>query len=211
MIKYLCMVALGGHVLGHPQDFLSAIGGLLGGAGGGRSLDSQQGLLQAANGLRNAILGNPALQSRILKNDLNPCDGVAPNYCGCTDGSTFNFGLEYNNNPCSGGGVPDLCYCPNGNTFKPENVVNNAVDKFGIPNCGRSQGRPKEPDFCTCEDGSTFELVNVEIVQSGRQPGQSGQRCGGGLPRSCTCPGGREITRNEFISRVIPAIQDVLG
>ena len=26
-----------------------------------------------------------------------------------------------------------------GNTFKPENVVNNAVDKFGIPNCGRNQ------------------------------------------------------------------------
>ena len=26
-----------------------------------------------------------------------------------------------------------------GNTFKPENVVNNAVDKFGIPNCGRNE------------------------------------------------------------------------
>ena len=97
-----------------------------------------------------------------------------------------------------------------GNTFKPENVVNNAVDKFGIPNCGRNQGRPQEPEFCTCEDGSTFELVAVQIVQvnhfrshychltssiqSGGQPSQS-QRCGGGLPRSCTCPGGREITR----------------
>lgn len=98
-----------------------------------------------------------------------------------------------------------------GNTFKPENVVNNAVDKFGIPNCGKNQGRPQEPEFCTCEDGSTFELVAVQIVQvnhfrshscpltsslqSGRQPSRSGQRCGGGLPRSCTCPGGREITR----------------
>ncbi len=26
-----------------------------------------------------------------------------------------------------------------GNTFKPENVVNNAVEKFGIPNCGTNQ------------------------------------------------------------------------
>ena len=26
-----------------------------------------------------------------------------------------------------------------GNSFKPKNVVNSAVDKFGIPNCGRDQ------------------------------------------------------------------------
>ena len=26
-----------------------------------------------------------------------------------------------------------------GNSFKPETVVNSAVDKFGIPNCGRDQ------------------------------------------------------------------------
>ena len=123
MIKYLCLVALGGLVSGHPQDFLSAIGGnktsltvdrvkpypdwyksawipkmiqqstlitihskvldlhldlghlispslsypiwgLLGGPGGG--LDSQQGLLNAASNLRNAILGNPVLQVRLL-------------------------------------------------------------------------------------------------------------------------------------------------
>ena len=73
-----------------------------------------------------------------------------------------------------------------GRTFKPESVVNNAVDKFGIPNCGRNQvcakkhfkildsklntfiyyqGRPQEPEFCTCEDGSTFDLVTVQIGQ----------------------------------------------
>merc|ERR1711936_295648 len=172
MTKFICLLALGGLVSAHPQDFLGAIGGLLGRAGGGRGIDSQQSLLSAATGLRNAILGNPALQSRILKNDLNPCDGVAPNYCQCTDGTRFSFGIEYNDNPCTGGGVPDQCYCPNGNTFK---------------------------------------LVNVEIVQSGQQPGRVGKRCGGGLPRSCTCPGGREITRNEFISRIIPAVQDILG
>ena len=26
-----------------------------------------------------------------------------------------------------------------GKTFQPENVVNNAVNKYGIPNCGRNQ------------------------------------------------------------------------
>merc|ERR1719480_209467 len=207
MIKYICLIALGGHVIGHPQDFLSAIGGLLGGAGGGRSLDSQQGLLNAASGLRNAILGNSALQTRILQNDLNPCNGAPPDYCSCTDGSRFSFSIEYNDNPCSRGGEPDLCHFPNGSTFKPENVVNNAVEKFGIPNCGTNQGRPREPDFCTCEDGSTFELVTVQIGQAG----QGAQRCGGGLPRSCTCPGGQEITRNNFISRIIPALQDILS
>ena len=116
MTKFICLLALGGLVSAraHPQDFLGAIGGLLGRAGGGRGIDSQQSLLSAATGLRNAILGNPALQSRILKNDLNPCDGVAPNYCQCTDGTRFSFGIEYNDNPCTGGGVPDQCYCPNG-------------------------------------------------------------------------------------------------
>ena len=38
-----------------------------------------------------------------------------------------------------------------GKTFKPENVVNNAVDKFGIPNCGRNQ---------VCVNTSSFSTRN---------------------------------------------------
>merc|ERR1712133_46752 len=124
------------------QDLGGLIGNILGGGGGGgRSLDSQQGLLGAVNNIRKAIQNSPVLQERILRNQGNPCDGVAPDYCQCTDGSTFQFSINYDNNPCTGGGVPDTCHCPNGKSFKPENVVFDAVERFGIPNCGRNQER----------------------------------------------------------------------
>merc|ERR1712029_1217470 len=185
------------------QDFGGLLRNILGGGG---NVDSQQGLLGAVNNIRKAIQNSPVLQERILRNK-NPCDGAAPDNCRCTDGSSFQFSINYDNNPCTGGGIPDICFCPNGKSFKPENVVFDALERFGIPNCGRNQA----PEFCTCQDGSTFDLVNVQIVQAGQAPTNIPQRCGGRIPSSCTCPDGRQITSNSVISRIIPAVQEILG
>merc|ERR1712002_622023 len=81
-----------------PQgDLLQGLSGLIGGAGG----------------LRN-IINNPVIQERILSNNLNPCDGVTPTTCQCTDGQIIPFSVEYRDNPCPTGSRPDLCTCPSG-------------------------------------------------------------------------------------------------
>jgi len=167
-----------------PQnDFLQGLSGLLGGAGG----------------LRN-IINNPVIQERILRNNLNPCNGVPPATCQCTNGQIIPFSIEYRDNPCSGGARPDQCTCPDGNNFQIRDLAENVIDKYNLPSCGRGV----EPSFCTCRDGSTFQPQTV-----------TGPPCGsrgfGGIPSSCTCPGGNTITTNDFISRALPAIQDLLG
>ena len=91
---------------GLPQD---PFGGIL------RGIQSQQGLIGAINNFRQAIVSNPELQKRILRNDLNPCGGEdAPTSCECTDGTLIPFSIEYENNPCPPGAFPDRCFCPNG-------------------------------------------------------------------------------------------------
>jgi len=179
-----------------PQGFLEALGDVIGGAArdGARTLGDGN----LINNIRNRIRNNPVLQERILQNRLNPCKGEAPQACRCTDGQSFQFSIEYDSNPCTGSNsTPDSCFCPDGSSFKPEEVAQDAADQFGIPTCGRDQ----RPDSCSCQDGSVFRLTDL----SGGRP------CGGGLPSSCTCPDGRVITANQVISRVIPAIQELLG
>eukprot|EP00092_Neocalanus_flemingeri_P034995 GFUD01038079.1.p1 GENE.GFUD01038079.1~~GFUD01038079.1.p1 ORF type:complete len:187 (-),score=49.54 GFUD01038079.1:77-637(-) len=165
------------------QDILQSLGGLFGGQGG----------------LRN-ILNNPVIQGRILNNNLNPCEGVPPTTCQCTNGEEIPFSIEYRDNPCSGSARPDQCTCPNGNTFDIKDLAGDVIDQYNLPNCGRGV----EPSFCTCRDGSTFS------PQSATGP-PCGGRGFGAIPSSCTCPGGNTITTNDFISRALPAIQDLLG
>merc|ERR1719357_2149012 len=109
--------------------------------------------------------------------------------------------LSNNLNPCNG--VPPTtcqCTCPDGNNFQIKDLAENVIDRYNLPNCGRGV----EPSFCTCRDGSTFQPQTV-----------TGPPCGGrglgGIPSSCTCPGGNTITTNDFISRALPALQDLLG
>ena len=182
-----------------PQGLLDAIGGVLGGAArdGARTLGGGE----LISNIRNRIRNNPVLRERILQNRLNPCDGEAPQSCQCTDGQQFELSLDYDTNPCTGpGSVPDRCFCRNGSSFKPQEVAQDAADQFGIPTCGRDQ----RPEFCSCNDGSTFSFTETGL-------GGGSRPCGGGLPQSCTCSDGRTITANQVISRVIPAIQDILG
>jgi hypothetical protein len=80
-LTLLCI--LSGALAAPQNDLLQSIGGLLGGAGG----------------LRN-ILNNPVIQGRILSNNLNPCDGVPPSTCQCTNGESIPFSIEYRDNPC---------------------------------------------------------------------------------------------------------------
>merc|ERR1712055_551132 len=167
-----------------PQnDFLQGLSGLIGGAGG----------------IRN-IINNPVIQERILNNNLNPCDGVPPTTCQCTDGQIIPFSIEYRSNPCSGSARPDQCTCPNGNSFNIQDLADNVLTQYNLPSCGRGG----EPTFCTCRDGSTFSPQSV-----------TGPPCGGaglgGIPSSCTCPSGNTIPANQFISRALPVIQDILG
>jgi len=187
----------------HPQDLFQAIASNLGGRlNGDRSINTQRGVLDFANSLRNTIQNNPVIQNRLLANDLNPCNGERPQYCQLRDGTTVQFNLNVADN----GDVPEFCVCPNGNRFKPESVVFSAIDKYEIPSCGK-----QEPKYCTCEDGTKFELVTVQLVKAGEKPVEVPQKCGGGLPRSCTCPDGKVIDRNQVIPRVVPLIQDLLG
>ena len=151
--------------------------------------------------IRNNIRTNPVLQERILGNRLNPCDGESPESCLCSDGQEFQFSLDYKSNPCTGAGaVPDLCTCPSGRTFTPQKVAEDAATQFGIPTCGEGQS----PVSCTCQDGATVSFDRAEIA-GGTRP------CGGRIPGSCTCQDGKVITANQVISRVIPAIQEILG
>jgi hypothetical protein len=180
-LTLLCIVS--GALAAPQNDLLQSIAGLIGGAGG-----------------LSSILNNPVIQGRILSNNLNPCDGVPPSTCQCTNGESIPFSIEYRDNPCSGSAHPDQCTCPNGNTFQIKDLADNVIDQYNLPNCGRGV----EPSFCTCRDGSTFQPQSV-----------SGPPCGGrglsGIPTSCTCPGGNTITTNDFISRALPAFQDLLG
>ena len=151
--------------------------------------------------IRNTIRNNPLLRQRILENRLNPCDGEAPKFCNCTDGQEFPFSIDYNSNPCNGSeSVPDLCTCPSGQTFKPKNVAEKAATEFGIPTCGEGQA----PVSCTCRDGEISSIDRAEIV-GGAGP------CGGRIPQSCTCQDGRVITATQVISKIIPALQEILG
>ena len=146
--------------------------------------------------IRNTIRNNPLLRQRILENRLNPCEGEAPKFCNCTDGQEFPFSIDYNSNPCNGSeSVPDLCTCPSGQTFKPKNLAEEAAREYGIPTCGEGQ----TPKFCTCQDKTIFNVAR------GVRP------CGGRLPVSCTCQDNTVITARQVISRITPAIQDILG
>ena len=181
-----------------PQfgDFLknirnNVVQGDTGGIGGGGFLAS----------LRDKVKNNPVLQERILQHRLNPCDGAAPQSCQCTDGQQFQFSLDYETNPCTGlNSVPDRCFCPNGDSFKPAEVAQEAADQFDIPTCGAE----RKPESCSCSDGSTFTFSLTGL-------GSGGRPCGGALPSSCTCQDGRVITARSVISRVIPALQELLG
>eukprot|EP00091_Calanus_sinicus_P020823 TRINITY_DN5909_c0_g1_i1.p1 TRINITY_DN5909_c0_g1~~TRINITY_DN5909_c0_g1_i1.p1 ORF type:complete len:173 (+),score=35.15 TRINITY_DN5909_c0_g1_i1:118-636(+) len=148
-----------------------------------------QGLL-GGEGLRD-ILKNPVIQKRILENNLNPCDGKPPTTCKCTNGQDI---------PCSGNARPDQCSCPNGKTFKITDLTENVINKYDLPNCGSGV----EPSFCSCRDGSTFNPKTV-----------TGPPCEGigfnAFPKGCTCPDGQVITTNDFISKALPAILDLLG
>ena len=162
---------------------------------GARSLDGG-GLGGILNNIRNNIRNNPLLQRRILGNRLNPCDGEAPKSCNCTNGQEFPFSIDYNSIPCTGVRAElDLCTCPRGQTFKPKNLAEVAAKEYGIPTCGEGQ----TPKFCTCQDKTIFNV------------GRGVRPCGGQLPVSCTCQNNTVITAREVISRVIPAIQDILG
>ena len=177
-----------------PQGLFDVLGGVLGevASEGARGLAAGR-----AGGFLENIRKNPLLQERILGNRLNPCEGESPDFCRCTDGQEFQFSIEYNSNPCTGAeAVPDLCTCPSGQTFRPEKVAKEAAAQFGIPTCGEGQ----RPQFCTCQDGTTLSEIG-----GGARP------CGGRLPQSCTCQDGRVITASQVISRIIPAIQDILG
>ena len=142
--------------------------------------------------IRNNIRNNPVLQRKILGNRLNPCDGEAPDSCRCTDSQEFPFPTDYNSIPCT---EVDFCTCPRGQTFKPKNLAEEAAREYGIPTCGEGQ----TPKFCTCQDKTIFNVAR------GVRP------CGGRLPVSCTCQNNTVITARQVISRVIPAIQDILG
>ena len=167
---------------------------------GARSLDGG-GVKGFLDNIRNNIRNNPLLQRRILGNRLNPCDGEAPKSCNCTNGQEFPFSINYYSIPCTGVRAElDICTCPRGQTFKPKNLAQKAATEFGIPTCGEGQ----TPESCTCRDGTTVS-VNRTAIAGGARP------CGGRLPRSCTCQDGKEITASQVISRVIPAIQDILG
>jgi len=150
-------------------------------------------------GVRN-ILQNPVIQERILKNNLNPCNGVPPTTCTCTSGQVIPFSIDYEENPCFGEARPDQCTCPNGASFTIQGLADNVINRYNLPSCGRGV----EPSFCTCRDNSVFDPKTV-----------NGPPCGsrgiGGVPRSCTCPDGTTIDANEFISKVVPAILDILG
>merc|ERR1711879_847718 len=164
------------------------------GVAGARSLGEGRagGLL---DNIRNNIRNNPLLQERILGNRLNPCEGESPDVCRCSDGQEFQFSIDYNSNPCTGAGaVPDLCTCPSGRTFRPQKVAQKAAAQFDIPTCGSGQ----VPASCTCQDGTSS-------IAGGARP------CDGRIPRSCTCPDGKVIRANEVISKIIPAIQEILG
>ena len=180
-LTLLCIIS--GALAAPQNDLLQSIGGLIGGAGGFRN-----------------ILNNPVIQGRILSNNLNPCDGVPPSTCQCTNGESIPFSIEYRDNPCSGSARPDQCTCPNGNTFQIKDLADNVINQYNLPSCGRGV----DPSFCTCRDGSTFQPQSV-----------TGPPCGGrglsAIPTSCTCPGGNTITTNDFISRALPALQDLLG
>ena len=160
--------------------------------------DSFQGLL-GGGGLAD-ILKNPVIQKRILENNLNPCDGKPPTTCRCTNGQSIPFSIDYKDNPCSGNARPDRCSCPNGKTFKIKDLTENVINKYDLPNCGSGV----EPSFCSCRDGSTFNPKTV-----------TGPPCEGigfsAFPKGCTCPDGQVITTNDFISKALPAILDLLG
>eukprot|EP00091_Calanus_sinicus_P019068 TRINITY_DN4619_c0_g1_i1.p1 TRINITY_DN4619_c0_g1~~TRINITY_DN4619_c0_g1_i1.p1 ORF type:complete len:235 (-),score=50.82 TRINITY_DN4619_c0_g1_i1:97-723(-) len=138
LMRIVCI--LSGALAAPQNDLLQSIGGLIGGAGG----------------IRN-ILNNPVIQGRILSNNLNPCDGVPPSTCQCTNGESIPFSIEYRNNPCSGSARPDQCTCPNGNSFQIKDLADNVINQYNLPSCGRGV----EPSFCTCRDGSTFQPQSV--------------------------------------------------
>ena len=180
-----------------PQQLFEVLGRVVGSVAndGARSLDVGRagGFL---DNIRKTIRQNPLLQERILTNRLNPCEGEAPSVCRCSDGQEFQFSIDYNGNPCTGAeAVPDLCTCPSGRTFKPAQVAEDAASQFGLPTCGSGQ----TPQTCTCQDGATVSL------------GGGARPCGGRIPRSCTCQDGKVITATEVISKIIPAIQEILG
>ena len=125
-ITLLCI--LSGALAAPQNDLLQSIGALIGGNGG----------------LQN-ILNNPVIQGRILSNNLNPCDGVPPSTCQCTDGESIPFSIEYRDNPCSGSARPDQCTCPNGNTFQIKDLADNVINQYNLPSCGRGV----EPSICT--------------------------------------------------------------
>ena len=182
-----------------PQLF-EVLGRVAEGVAGARSLGGGRagGILE---NIRNNIRSNPLLQERILENRLNPCEGESPDSCRCTDGQEFQFSIDYNSNPCTGAeAVPDLCTCPSGRTFRPQKVAQDAATQFGIPTCGEGEA----PVSCSCRDGQTATIDRAQIA-GGARP------CAGSIPQSCTCQDGRIITANEVISKIIPALQELLG
>merc|ERR1712179_280951 len=174
--------------LAQPQNLQGLLGGQGGGQGGGPG--------SLRDKIQN-IFNNPAIQSRVLNSEFNPCQGRAPSQCSCTNGVTFAplSALNINQgNPCGGAARPDVCTCPAGNQFRADEVVNNVANKYQIPTCGKGV----EPTSCVCRDGST----------SG--PGQV--PCGGNpfQVQSCSCPDGKTIDRKQFISAAVPLLQDIL-
>merc|ERR1719309_739866 len=100
--------------------------------------------------------------------------------------------LEHDLNPCTGE-PPKTCTCSDGKTFP-----------FSIEYRTDPCSVPAKLESCSCNDGDTFDPKAVR-----------GQPCSGNgfnaVPKSCTCPNGKEIGTIEFITKALPAIQDLLG
>jgi len=147
-----------------------------------------------------AILYNPVIQKKILEHDLNPCTGEPPKTCTCNDGKMFPFSIEYRTDPCTSPAKLESCTCPDNSTFKIKDLIRDIIKKYDLPNCGEGV----EPEFCSCNDGKKFDPKTV------RGPPCSGNGFNA-VPKSCTCPNGKEIGTNEFIAKAIPAILDLLA
>merc|ERR1712154_367587 len=108
--------------------------------------------------------------------------------------------LNNNLNPCNGA-PPSTCECTNGQ------IIPFSIEYRDNPCSGGSS-----PDQCTCPDGSNFVIKDLadSVIDRYNLP-SCGSRGFGGIPSSCTCPNGNTITTNDFISRALPAIQDLLG
>merc|ERR1712098_3013 len=187
-----------------PQDLLAGLANFIGNAGnailGGASPRSFPGSGNG-NDLRNRIQGlinNPLIQKRLLCNENNPCDGAAPSQVICTDGASIPFSTEVSN-PCSASERPETIVCPNGNRFNIRDTALQTAQRNGIPTCGND-----DPSYCECSGGEKFypdsSDTNPQIP------------CGGNplAIERCICPDGSQITKNDFISRIVPLVQQTL-